>query len=246
MLLLPALLAFVIWQAPAGYWRWRQAALLAALALAPLLLYLYVPLRAPASPYLSIELWPGQPTELLDRSPSGLVSYLLGQSFAGEIQRPAQAIAAAPGLLTRFAAQLTPVGLALALLGMALLAARRQWPLLWLTGASFLLLTGFNLLYTIGDIAVFYIPSYLLACVWIGVAVAWLAARAGRLAGRRAALATAVLLAALPLWLLLSQAAQQNRSQDRAAAGETIVVSEAVVASERKVTSTIPCSSTTG
>lgn len=219
LLLLPALLAFVIWQAPAGYWRWRQAALLAALALAPLLLYLYVPLRAPASPYLSIELWPGQPTELLDRSPSGLVSYLLGQSFAGEIQRPAQAIAAAPGLLTRFAAQLTPVGLALALLGMALLAARRQWPLLWLTGASFLLLTGFNLLYTIGDIAVFYIPSYLLACVWIGVAVAWLAARAGRLAGRRAALATAVLLAALPLWLLLSQAAQQNRSQDRAAAG---------------------------
>ena len=218
LLLLPALLVFLIWQAPAGYWRWRQAALLALLALTPLLLYLYVPLRAPASPYLSIELWPGQPTELLDRSPAGLVSYLLGQSFAGEIQRPAQAIAAAPGLLTRFAAQLTPVGLALALLGMALLAARRQWPLLWLTGASFLLLTGFNLFYTIGDIAVFYIPSYLLACVWIGVAVAWLAARAGRLAGRRAALATAVLLAALPLWLFWSQAAQQNRSQDRAAA----------------------------
>lgn len=218
LLLLPALLVFLIWQAPAGYWRWRQAALLAALALAPLLLYLYVPLHAPASPYLSIELWPGQPTELLDRSPSGLVSYLLGQSFAGEIQRPAQAIAAAPGLLTRFAAQLTPVGLALALLGMALLAARRQWPLLWLTGASFLLLTGFNLFYTIGDIAVFYIPSYLLACVWIGIAVAWLAARAGRLAGRRAALAAAVLLAALPLWLLLSQAAAQDRSQDRAAA----------------------------
>lgn len=218
LLLLPALLVFLIWQAPAGYWRWRQAALLALLALTPLLLYLYVPLRAPASPYLSIELWPGQPTELLDRSPAGLVSYLLGQSFAGEIQRPAQAIAAAPGLLTRFAAQLTPVGLALAMLGVAVLAARRQWPLLWLTGASFLLLTGFNLFYTIGDIAVFYIPSYLLACVWIGVAVAWLAARAGRLAGRRAALATAVLLAALPLWLFWSQAAQQNRSQDRAAA----------------------------
>ena len=52
-----------------------------------------------------------------------------------------------------------------------MLAVRRQWPLLWLTGASFALLTAFNLFYTIGDIAVFYIPSYLIACVWIGVGV---------------------------------------------------------------------------
>lgn len=220
LLLLPALGIFLAWQAPAGYWRPRRAALLALLALAPLLLYLYVPLRAPDTPYLSIELWPGQPTELLDRSPAGLLGYLLGQRFAGEIQGPAQAIAAAPGLLTRFAAELTPVGLALALLGVAVLAARRQWPLLWLTGASFVLLTGFNLFYTIGDIAVFYIPSYLLACVWIGVAVAWLAEQAGRLAGRRAAIALAVLLAVLPLWLFWSQAAQQNRSRDSTAADD--------------------------
>jgi len=224
LLLLPALLVFLAWQAPAGYWRGRQIALLALLALAPLLLYLYVPLRAPASPYLSIELWPGQPTALLDRSPSGLLSYLLGQSFAGEIQGPVQALAAAPGLLARFAAELTPLGLALALLGLAVLALRRQWPLLWLTGASFVLLTGFNLFYTIGDIAVFYIPSYLLACVWIGVAVAWAAEAAGRLASRRwagrgqgVASAAALLLAALPITLFWSQAAQQNRSLDSAA-----------------------------
>jgi hypothetical protein len=225
LLLAPALLVFLAWQAPKDYWRWRQVTLLALLALAPLLLYLYVPLRAPATPYLTIDLWPGQPTSLLDRSPAGLLSYLLGQGFAGEIQRPAQAIAAAPGLLQRFAAELTPLGLALAGLGVAVLAVRRQWPLLWLTGASFVLLTGFNLFYTIGDIAVFYIPSYLIACVWIGAAVAWLAERTARLAGRRwvgsedrAGLAMAVLLAALPVYLFFSHAAAQDRSRDSAAA----------------------------
>jgi 4-amino-4-deoxy-L-arabinose transferase-like glycosyltransferase len=227
LLLLPVLLVFLTWQAPAGYWRsrWRTALGLVLLALAPLLLYLYVPLRADATPYLSIDLWPGQPTGLLDRSPAGLFSYLLGQGFAGEIQGLAQAAAAAPNLVQRFSAELTPVGLLLAVVGVVTLALRRQWALLWLMGASFLLLTGFNLLYTIGDIAVFYIPSYLIASVWIGVAVAWLAEITGAVFNRRwvglgegAGIVTAVLLVALPVYLFLSQAPAQDRSQDSAAA----------------------------
>jgi hypothetical protein len=225
LLLLPVLLVFLAWQAPLGYWRWRQVALLVLLALAPLLLYLYVPLRAPATPYLAIELWPGPPTQLVDLSPAGLVSYLLGQGFAGEIQGPGPAIAAAPSSMQRFAAELTPVGLLLAGLGVVVLALRRQWPLLWLTGGSFALLTGFNLFYTIGDIAVFYIPSYLIACVWIGVAVVWLAGLVSSAINRRwvglgegAGIVTAVLLAALPVYLFLSHAPAHDRSQDTAAA----------------------------
>jgi hypothetical protein len=225
LFLLPVLLVFLAWQAPPGYWRWRQAALLAVLALAPLLLYLYVPLRAPATPYLAIELWPGQPTPLVDLSPAGLVSYLLGQGFAGEIQGPRSAIVLAPSLLARFAAELTPIGVLLAATGVAVLAVRRQWPLLWLLGASFVLLTGFNLFYTIGDIAVFYIPSYLIACVWIGVAAAWLAGLVATVVNRRwiglgdgAGTVTAVLLAALPVYLFLSHAPAQDRSRDTAAA----------------------------
>ena len=225
LFLLPVLLVFLAWQAPPGYWRWRQVALLAGLALAPLLLYLYVPLRAPATPYLTIELWPGQLTPLVDLSPAGLASYLLGQGFAGEIQGPARAVAAAPRLLARFGAELTPAGVLLAVLGVAVLAVRRQWPLLWLLGASFVLLTGFNLFYTIGDIAVFYIPSYLLASVWIGVAAAWLAGLVTAAANRRwiglgegAGIVTAVLLAALPVYLFLSHAPAQDRSRDTAAA----------------------------
>ncbi len=225
LLLLPALLVFLAWQAPRGYWRWRQVLLLVLLALAPLLLYLYVPLRAPATPYLTLQLWPGQPTQLVDLSPAGLVSYLLGQGFAGEIHGPASAIAAAPGLLARFAAELTPIGVLLAALGVAVLALRRQWPLLWLLGVSFALLTAFNLFYTIGDIAVFYIPSYLIACVWVGVAVVWLAGLAAAAANRRwiglregAGIVTAVLLAALPVFLFLSHGSAQDRNADTAAA----------------------------
>lgn len=224
LLLLPVLLVFLAWQAPAGYWRRRQVMLLALLALAPLLLYLYVPLRAPATPYLTIHLWPGQPTQLVDISPAGLMSYLLGQGFAGEIQGPVSAIAAAPGLLARFAAELTAIGVLLAVLGVIVLAVRRQWPLLWLLGASFVLLTGFNLFYTIGDIAVFYIPSYLIACVWIGVAAAWLAGLAATAVNRRwiglgdgAGIVTAALLAVLPVYLFLSHAPAQDRSRDTAA-----------------------------
>jgi hypothetical protein len=78
-------------------------------------------------------------------------------------------------LLSRFAAELTWPGVALAGIGITALIVLRRWGLLWLTGGGFLVLTAFNLFYTIGDIAVFYIPSYLIACTWIGVAAAWLA-----------------------------------------------------------------------
>ena len=177
LLLAPFVLGFLAWQAPAGYWRCHRRDILwmALLALAPLLLYLYVPLRANATPYLTMEIQPGQPVSLIDRSPTGLIGYVLGRGFAGELQSLPAALAATPGLLGRFAAELTPLGAGLAIVGVLVLIARRRWALLWLTGGSFAALTAFNLFYTIGDIAVFYIPSYLIACTWIGVAIAWLA-----------------------------------------------------------------------
>ena len=177
LLLAPFVLVFLAWQAPAGYWRHRKRDILwmAVLALAPLVLYLYVPLRANATPYLTMEIQPGQIISLTDRSPAGLIDYVLGRGFAGELQSLPAALAAMPGLLGRFAAELTPLGAGLAIVGILVLIFRRRWALLWLTGGSFAALTAFNLFYTIGDIAVFYIPSYLIACTWIGVAVAWLA-----------------------------------------------------------------------
>ena len=191
-----------------------------------------------------MEIQPGQPVSLLDRSPAGLISYVLGRGFAGELQSLPAALAIAPSLLGRFAAELTPLGAGLAILGIIVLIARRRWGLLWLTGGSFAALTAFNLFYTIGDIAVFYIPSYLIACTWIGVATAWLASliRKAIPAPRRpsgvsdkqpipqqtapessekpsgpfpfAVLSFVVIFLLLPAYLFINHAASLDRSQD--------------------------------
>lgn len=231
-LLLAPVLGIFLWRvAGTRYWRRQRRAALGAVGLAalPLLLYLYVPLRAGHSPYLSLDWLPGQRLDLLERSPAGLLSYLLGAGFAGEIQGAAHALAQASALPGRLLAELGPVGVALAAAGALILAARRCWSLLWLTGMSFAAFAAFNLVYAIGDIAVFYVPLYLLAWGWAALTLAWLAAAATRLA-RRAGLsprqaqwpATALLLlcAGLPTFLFLSQAASQDRSQDSAAADQ--------------------------
>ena len=248
LLLAPFVLVFLVWQAPAGYWRHRKRDILwmALLALAPLLLYLYVPLRANATPYLTMEIQPGQIISLTDRSPAGLIGYMLGRGFAGELQSLPEALAATPGLLGRFAAELTPLGAGLAIVGILVLIFRRRWALLWLTGGSFAALTAFNLFYTIGDIAVFYIPSYLIACCWIGVAIAWLASlirkslpalhdpsavQQSQLVPQQGASGSSekssgtspfavlfvVIFLLLPAYLLINHAASLDRSQDTSA-----------------------------
>ena len=188
------------------------------LALLPLFFYLYVPLRAAATPYLTLSLWPDAPTSLLDRSTAGLWRYLLGQSFAGELQTPAAALRTLPALLPRLAAELTWPGVALAAVGALALAVRRQWAVLWLTGGSFVVLAGFNLLYTIGDIAVFYIPVYLITAMWISAALAWLGhAVARRFAAPWLGPILAAVLALLVIVPLLRAVPAADRSADRAA-----------------------------
>lgn len=226
VLLLPVVAVF-LWAVTGGrYWRihWRAALGAAGLLLLPLLLYLYVPLRAGHSPWLTLAWQPGQPLNLLDRSPAGLVSYLLGRGFAGELHGLQHALAQTAVLPGRLTGELTWFGGALAAAGALILAARRRWSVLWLTGSGFVAFVAFNLFYAIGDIAVFYIPAYLLACGWMAVTIGWLAEQVARaLAGRGQLgrwLPAVVVLAfvALPLFLFTSQAAAQNRSRDTAAA----------------------------
>lgn len=222
VLLVPVLLVFIWWQDGRRLRRPRWLVSLVLLTLLPLLLYLYVPLRVPHTPYLRLELTPGQTVDLIDRTPAGLLNYVLGRTFAGQLQGWQAALAAAPGLVQRFAAELTPVGLSLALLGLLCLALAGCWRLLWLTGGSFLLFTGFNLFYTIGDIHVFYIPSYLIAACWIGVTVACVGggvdqlgcrfARAKRGSTLAALTVALVPLLVLPGLLFLRHADQLDRS----------------------------------
>ena len=224
LLLLPVL-AVHIWGAPGrGYWRTRGRSALAALGLAllPLLLYLYIPLRAGHSPYLVLALHPGQPMNLLDRSTGGLWDYFLGRGFAGELKDIGYAASQATGLLARLAGQITWVGVILALAGAVTLAARRIWWPLWLTAGSLTAFALFNFFYAIGDIAVFYVPVTLIACGWMAVAltegsqvVNGRRSKGGATSTKRwPGLALICLAGLLPLALFASQAANQNRSRD--------------------------------
>ena len=171
LLLLPSL-ALVLWQARRGWissaktWVWALLALVA-----PLLLYLYIPLRSgpAASP------WYHQPlgTETLSLYQNtwpAFIAFITGESISvgfrdvtGAVQQLGQA-----WLLWRL--HLLWPGLVLALLGLYLLIRQRNWPVLALTLPFFLIQQTFTLFYAIGDILVYYIPLYLVAAIWIGFA----------------------------------------------------------------------------
>ncbi|MCB0203078.1 MAG: hypothetical protein KDI03_23635, partial [Anaerolineae bacterium] len=176
------------------------------------------------SPWLTLAWQPGQTLNLLDRSPAGLVGYVLGRGFAGELHGLNHALAQTAQLPARLVGELTWFGVALAAVGALILAARRCWSVLWLTGAGFTAFIGFNLFYAIGDIAVFYIPAYLLACGWVAVTVAWLAEMLARTLAGRGRLArwlpavVVLVFIALPLLVFVWEAASQSRSQDTDAA----------------------------
>ncbi|MEZ4771216.1 MAG: DUF2723 domain-containing protein [Caldilineales bacterium] len=225
VLVLPVLVVY-LWGAAGGhYWRihWRAALAAAGLLLLPLLLYLYVPLRAGHSPWLTLAWRPGQPLDLLDRSAGGLLSYVLGRGFAGELRNMSYAVSQAAALPGRLGGELTWAGAALAAIGALILVTRRRWSAVWLTGASFVAFVAFNLFYAIGDIAVFYIPAWLIACGWMAVTVAWFAGwLAGRdgWAGRWLPAVVVVVFVALPLTLFASRTTEIDRRRDTAAADQ--------------------------
>lgn len=222
-LLLPVLAAFV-WANSARGRRLRSLARLVAFAALPLLLYAFVPWAAARTPYLAVELTPGQPLALVDRSPTGLLSHVAGRAFAGELQGVGAAVQALPDGVRRLQAELGWVGLAVAALGFLQLAQRGPRDVLGLTAGSFALLFGFNLFYTIGDIQVFYIGPALIASLWVGVAAAAAEEAApalSRVIGRPLAPTAAALLglpvAILPLALLLGHGQAVDRRRDHQA-----------------------------
>lgn len=164
-------------------------------ALLPLLLYVYLPLRAPHTPYLRLGLAPGDELILYRNDLAGFLSFVSGQpfgsalTFAGLADR---ARAAASGAI----AELSPLAWALALAGLVWLARHRR-PAAILLGGSLVLNVAFNVLYAIGDIHVFYVPVYQLAVILAGAAVAALGT-----ARRQAVLAPLVAMAMVALTLV--------------------------------------------
>ena len=148
---------------------------LVGLALAPLLLYLYIPLRAPASPYVTIALEPAQPLRLYAGGVSGFLSFVLGRAFEGSV-RPALLIqparwSMALGLLNQ---QFTPIGITLGVAGLGALLLRRRWLAVWATLPAYVLLLAFNIVYDIGDVFVLFIPTYVVWTLWLSAGLVWL------------------------------------------------------------------------
>ncbi len=142
--------------------RWRRAlarpAFLLLLALVlPLLLYLYLPIRGDVGSLdgTYVNTWGGFWRWVLASSYG---------SFLGEnpLARPMDAA----GFAGLFWAQLGPLGLALAVLGVAGLVRRPK--VLALTGTAFLTFLLFGILYRAPDLEVFFIPAFLVLAVWAG------------------------------------------------------------------------------
>lgn len=175
VLLLPALILFFWYRAgkaeqslPGG-----EAMRLVVVAVLPLLLYLYLPLIAPHTPYATLHLSDEQTLTLYENTWRGFIDHVTGAVFAGELQ-PAAVGPERLGLVwALLRQQVGGLGIVLAIAG--LFGLRRRFDLLLLTGVAFLALVIFNLIYFIGDVFVLFIPVWLVVCLWLGVGVLGLA-----------------------------------------------------------------------
>jgi len=143
-----------------------------ALVLLPLLIYLYIPLRAPHAPYATVRIGPEQTLQLYRPTLGGFIDHVSGQVFGSALGLPAGLADRLASATQLFISELPArwAGLGVGLVGVIWLA-RRSRPLLALTGLTFLAVVVFNLLYAIGDIFVFYIPAYLIWILWAALGV---------------------------------------------------------------------------
>jgi hypothetical protein len=225
LLLAPAVLVYV-WLVDRQVLRdWRLLLKTSLLLVLPLLIYLYLPLRAPHTPYLRLTLSEGRDLVLYENTWPYFVYFVLGGPFGGSVDLSVnlgERLANTWGLLRNEAGLL---GVILALVGVVRLALGRtstglgrrlpsgsggHWALLALTGLAYVASVAFNLIYTIGDIFVMYIPTYLVVVLWITVGVGTLASLVQR--QRVASVAAVLAFLALPTWLALTHFASVDQS----------------------------------
>lgn len=130
--------------------------------LAPLLLYLYIPIRA-------VQL--GR-DDLM--TASGLISFLAGKAFSGLLFQ--QGWSGLPGQIINWwrwtLQELTPIGVFLALIGVYI-ALRRCQPFSQFMVLAYLGYLAFNLNYDIGNIYIYYIPTYIIMLFWVAISLQW-------------------------------------------------------------------------
>jgi hypothetical protein len=143
--------------------------------LLPLLLYLYIPLRAPAAPYNVLPLAPGHDLVLYDNSVTGFINYLLGRTFQSELKWDQVSVARLVSFPQALLDQFGIVGVALGLLGIVVMLwkKREAWARFGLLTLGFIATLLFASIYHIGDIEHYYIPTYLVWAIWIGCAISF-------------------------------------------------------------------------
>jgi hypothetical protein len=177
-LFLPAILIFV-WLTDRSVFRSpRVTGTLLLLVALPQALYLYIPWRAPLTPYLYVHLAPGRTLELYENTPRGFFGFLTAEMFRGELGHQAPVLERLSLAATQLLIQFGLAGVTLGVLGVVKLAV--PWAgqlsrrLLALLGLCYAALVGFTLFYHIGDIEVLYTPSYIIFAVCFAVGTAWL------------------------------------------------------------------------
>jgi hypothetical protein len=226
VLLAPAILACV-WLTDRRVFRQARRTAIPALLLVilPLALYLYIPLRAPHTPYLHLPLALDRELVLYENTPANLINFVTGGPFGGSIDFSVHLGARLAMAWDFLQGEIGWIGVVLALVGLIRLIVTRRWALLALTGLAYLATVAFNLVYTIGDIYVLFIPSYLVIVLWLVLGVGTLA----HLAGRRRLLGSLAVLPffALPVWLATSHyAAIDQRHNTRARTHWETILSE--------------------
>ncbi len=235
VLLVPGVLVYV-WVARPRFFRSGRLSLKSLLlVLLPLVLYLIIPLRAPQTPYLRLPLDGARELVLHENTAAGFLDFALGGPFGGSVDLTVDLPARLSMAWGFVRGEMGWIGLALAAVGVAWLTIRRRWPPLMLTGLAFVCLVAFNLVYTIGDIHVLYIPVYLIMVLWLALGAGALAQvlaevwsrvsqgspslRAGSRKGRVMALvplAVVLPLSVLPLWMAAVQYSDLDQSRNTA------------------------------
>ena len=215
LLLAPAILIYILLVDRQILGRWRLLLQALALILLPLLLYLYIPLRAPHTPYLRLDLAAETQLVLYENTLGNLLRFISGGPFGGAVDLGVDLGARIQGAWGFLLDEVGWLGVLLAAAGLLQMIIRRRWELVALTGLAYLVSVAFNLVYTIGDIYVMYIPSYLIVVLWMAAGVGALAALLRNRANLSALIVALFFL--LPLWMAFGNYAAIDQSDNHQA-----------------------------